>query len=133
MMTTLEFYTTLSAIWIALAWVPYILDRMLVRGLMGALANYDANAKPQSPWAQRAMRAHTVAVESFVAFAPLAVLAMIRLPEDGYPGTLAMTYFFGIVAHYVVYCLGIPVLRTLVFAVAVLSTVALGLRVLGVI
>ena len=38
----------------------------------------------------------------------------------------------GIVAHYIIYCLGIPVLRTLAFALAALSTVGLGLRVLGV-
>lgn len=131
-MTNLEFFTALSALWIGLAWVPYILDRLAVRGLMGALGNYDPQAIPQSDWAQRAMRAHTVAVESFVAFAPLAVLAMIRLPEDGYPGLLAMTYFLGIFAHYIIYCLGIPVLRTLAFAVAAFSTLGLGLRVLGV-
>ncbi len=132
-MTTLEFYTALAATWIAMAWLPYILDRIMVRGLMGALAYYDPLAVEQSAWAQRAMRAHTVAVESFVAFGPLAVLAMIRQPEDTYPGILAMTYVFGIVAHYIIYCLGIPVLRTLAFAVAALSTLARGLRVLGVI
>ncbi len=132
-MSSLEFYTALSALWIGLAWVPYILDRLAVRGLMGALGNYDPQAIPQSDWAQRAMRAHTVAVESFVAFAPLAVLAMIRQPDDTYPGILAMTYFIGIFAHYIIYCLGIPVLRTLAFALAAFSTLGLGLRVLGVI
>lgn len=132
-MTTLEFYTALSALWIGLAWLPYILDRIIVRGLLGAMANYDAAAAPQSAWAVRAMRAHTVAVEAFVAFAPLAVLAMIRIPEDSYPGTSAMTFFIGISAHYIIYCLGIPVLRTLAFALAVFSTAGLGLRVLGVI
>lgn len=132
-MTTLEFFTALTATWIAIAWMPYILDRIMVRGFMGALANYDAAALPQSPWAQRAMRAHTVAVEAFVAFAPLAVLAMIRMPDDGLPGIFAMTFFIGIFAHYIIYCLGIPVLRTLSFALAALSTLGLGLRVLGVI
>ena len=61
-MSSLEFYTALSATWIAIAWLPYILDRILVRGLMGALANYDPDATPQSDWAQRAMRAHTVSM-----------------------------------------------------------------------
>ncbi|WP_127115695.1 MAPEG family protein [Shimia sediminis] len=132
-MSNLEQYTALSALWIALAWLPYILDRILVRGLIGALANYDANATPQSAWAQRAMRAHTVSVEAFVAFAPLAVIAMIKRPDDAYPGTLAMVFFFGIVAHYIIYVLGIPVLRTLAFAMAAFSTLGLALRVLGVI
>ena len=132
-MNSLEQYTALSAVWIGLAWVPYIIDRILVRGLMGALANYDASAIPQSSWAQRAKRAHTVSVEAFVAFAPLAVIAMVKIPDDPYPGLLAMGFFYGILAHYIIYVIGIPVIRTLAFALAALSTLALGLRVLGVI
>lgn len=130
-MSQLEFYTALSGVWIAIAWLPYILDRIMVRGLLGGMANPSPDAAPQSAWAQRAMRAHTVAVESFVAFAPLAVIASIRMPDDSYPGMLAMTYFLGIFAHYIIYCLGIPVARTLAFALASLSTLALGLHVLG--
>ncbi|MWD27885.1 MAPEG family protein [Aquicoccus sp. SCR17] len=132
-MTTLETFTILSALWLAIAWLPYILDRMAVRGLMGAMANYDPNAKPQSAWAQRAMRAHTVGVEAFVAFAPLSLIAMQRLPGDALPGTLAVLFFCGLIAHYVIYCLGIPVLRTLAFAVAALSSLVLALRLLAVI
>lgn len=130
-MSQLEFYTGLSALWIALAWVPYILDRIKVRGLMGALANPSPELAPQSAWAQRAKAAHKVAVEAFVAFAPLAVMAMIRIPDDPYPGILAMTFFLGIFAHYIIYAIGIIVVRTLSFALAALSTVALALRVLG--
>ncbi len=130
-MSQLEFYTGLSALWIALAWLPYILDRIMVRGLLGAMANPSPDLPAQSAWAVRAMAAHKVAVEAFVAFGPLAVLAMIRLPDDGYPGILAMTFFIGIFAHYWIYVAGITVLRTLSFALAALSTAALGLRVLG--
>ena len=132
-MGNLEQYTTLSALWIAMAWLPYILDRIMVRGMLGALANYDPNAVPQSAWAQRAMRAHNVSVQAFVAFGPLAVIAMIKLPEDSYPGVLAMGFFFGIVSHYIIYLIGIPVLRTLAFALAAFSTIGLALRILGVI
>ena len=132
-MTNLEFYTALSALWIGLCWAPYILDRVAVRGLMGALDNWRSDATPQSDWAQRTIRAHTVAVESFVAFAPLAILAMIRIPDDAYPGILATSYFIGLVVHYFVYALGIIVLRTLAFVVMALSTVGLALRVFGMI
>lgn len=132
-MSSLEQYTTLSALWIAVAWLPYILDRIAVRGLMGALANYDPNATPQSAWAQRAQRAHKVSVEAFVAFAPLAVIAMIKLPGDSYPGFLSGTFLIGIITHYVIYTIGIPVLRTVAFALAAFSTIALALRILGMI
>ena len=132
-MTQLETYTALAALWLGISWLPYILDRIMVRGLMGALANYDPAAIPQSAWAQRAKRAHKVGVEAFVAFAPLAVMAMIRLPEDSYPGVLALTWFYAMIAHYIIYCLGVPVARTLAFTVAVACTLALGLRLFGMI
>ena len=130
-MSQLEFYTGLSAVWIAIAWVPYLLDRIMVRGLVGAMANPSPDLTPQSDWAVRAKAAHVVAIQAFSAFAPLAILAMIRIPEDGYPNILAMTFFIGIFAHYIIYAIGITVLRTLSFSLAALSTLALGLRVLG--
>jgi uncharacterized MAPEG superfamily protein len=130
-MSQLEFYTGLSAVWIAIAWVPYVLDRIMVRGLAGSMANPSPDLAPQSDWAVRAKAAHVVAIQAFSAFAPLAILAMIRIPEDGYPNILAMTFFIGIFAHYVIYAIGITVLRTLSFSLAALSTLALGLRVLG--
>ena len=130
-MSQLEFYTGLSAVWIAIAWVPYLLDRIMVRGLVGAMANPSPDLAPQSDWAVRAKAAHVVAIQAFSAFSPLAILAMIRIPEDGYPNILAMTFFIGIFAHYVIYAIGITVLRTLSFSLAALSTLALGLRVLG--
>ena len=130
-MSQLEFYTGLSAVWIAIAWVPYLLDHIMVRGLVGAMANPSPDLAPQSDWAVRAKAAHVVAIQAFSAFAPLAILAMIRIPEDGYPNILAMTFFIGIFAHYVIYAIGITVQRTLSFSLAALSTLALGLRVLG--
>jgi uncharacterized MAPEG superfamily protein len=130
-MSQLEFYTGLSTVWIAIAWVPYVLDRIMVRGLAGSMANPSPDLAPQSDWAVRAKAAHVVAIQAFSAFAPLAILAMIRIPEDGYPNILAITFFIGIFAHYVFYAIGSPVLRTLSFSLAALSTSALGLRVLG--
>lgn len=57
-MSQLQFQTALTALWIAIAWVPYILDRLAVRGFMEALDKYDPHAMPQSDWAQRAQQAH---------------------------------------------------------------------------
>ncbi len=130
-MTQLEFYLGLSGLWLAVAWVPYILERFMSRGIMGTFANPSPDLPDQAAWAQRARAAHKVGVETFVAFGPLALFASIKMPADSYPGVLAMTYFWGIFAHYVIYALGIPVLRTAAFLLASLSTAALGLRVLG--
>ena len=65
------FWLTLTAIMTGLMWVPYILDRVTVRGLMGAMDNPTPNAKPHSPWARRQMHAHDNAVENLLIFAIL--------------------------------------------------------------
>ncbi len=131
-MTMLEHYTALTALWVGVAWAPYIVDRLLVRGIMGALANPSPDAIPQSAWAQRAKCAHKVAIEAFLPFGVLALMAMMRAPDDVYAGTLAMVFFYALVAHYVIYLLGITVLRTLAFVGAAGATGLMALHVLGV-
>ena len=65
------YWLTLTALMTAAALGAYILDRIMVRGTMGALANPSVNDTPQSAWAQRMMAAHTNTVENLVVFAPL--------------------------------------------------------------
>jgi uncharacterized MAPEG superfamily protein len=109
------FWLVMTTAMTGLMWVPYILDRTMVRGLMGAMGNPSPADKPQSPWAQRLMAAHLNAVENLVIFASL-VLAI----QDVNVATPATTfacqlYFFSRLVHVVVYTLGLPVLRTLAF------------------
>ena len=47
-MTKELMWLTLTIILTGLLWVPYILDRAMVRGLMGAMANPSRHDKPQS-------------------------------------------------------------------------------------
>ena len=62
---TQEFmWLTLTVILTMVLWIPYTLDRIRVRGLMGAMANPSRDDKPQSPWAQRLYFAHTNAVDN---------------------------------------------------------------------
>jgi len=109
------FWLVLTVAMTGLFWVPYILDRLMARGLMGAMANPSATDKPQSAWAQRMMAAHTNAVENLVIFAPLVLAANdlnIATPTTAFACAL---YFWSRLVHFVVYTLGIPVLRTLSF------------------
>src|SRR6188768_3417530 len=69
------YWLTLTVAMTGLLWVPYILDRIMVRGAMGATANPSPSDKPQSAWAQRMIAAHTNSVENLVVFAPLVLTA----------------------------------------------------------
>jgi uncharacterized MAPEG superfamily protein len=110
------FWLVFTVAMTGLLWLPYVLDRIMVRGLMPTLANPNPGDKPQSAWAQRMMAAHTNAVENLVIFAPLVLAAQylsIATPTTAFACAL---YFWSRLAHVVVYTLGIPVLRTLAFA-----------------
>ena len=124
-------WLTLTVILTGLLLVPYILDRAMVRGLMGAMANPSRDDKPQSPWAQRLYFAHSNAVENLVIFAPL-VLILDSLGHSTESTAIACAvYFWARLAHAVIYALGIAVLRTLAFTVGFLAQVALVLAVFG--
>jgi uncharacterized MAPEG superfamily protein len=130
-MTKELLWLTLTVILTGLMWVPYILDRIVVRGLSGAMANPSRGDKPQSGWAQRLYFAHTNAVENLMIFAPL-VLVLDALGHSTAATVYACAvYFWARLAHVIVYTFGIPVLRTLCFAVGFVCQVTLALAVFG--
>jgi uncharacterized MAPEG superfamily protein len=110
------FWLTLTAAMSGLIWLPYIADRIFVRGLMGAMANPSPNDKPQSKWARRMMAAHGNAIENLAVFAVLVLVAQHVPVANGATQFAAALYFWSRLAHVTVYTLGIPVLRTLSFA-----------------
>ena len=84
LMTPELFWLTLTVILTGLLWVPYILNRILVRGLFGSMANPSRNDKPHAEWATRLMFAHDNAVENLVVFAPLVlILAQLDYSTKG--------------------------------------------------
>ena len=119
-MKTELLYLTLVAAFTGLMWVPYILDRISVRGLMDAVG-YPENPKPQSVWAQRLMKAHANAVENLVIFATLVLVAhAVGLTNPIIAGACAV-YFWARVVHALAYTFGVPWVRTLAFAVGFFS------------
>jgi uncharacterized MAPEG superfamily protein len=117
-------YLALVTALTGLLWVPYILDRLAVRGLMDAVG-YPDNPKPQSPWAQRLMKAHANAVENLVVFAPLVLLAQVTGVTSAIVGTAAMVYFWARVVHAVAYTFAVPWVRTLSFSVGFFAQAAI--------
>ena len=123
-MKTELYYLALVTVLTGLLWVPYILDRIAVRGLMDAVG-YPANPKSQSPWAQRLMKAHANAVENLVVFASLVLLAQLTGVTSAVVGTAAMVYFWARVIHVAAYTFAVPWVRTLSFAVGFFAQAAI--------
>lgn len=129
-MKTELFYLTCVTAFTGLLWVPYILDRVLVRGLMDAVG-YPEAPKPQSPWAQRLMKAHANAVENLVVFAPLVLLAHALGVTGAAIAASAAVYFWARVAHAASYTVAIPWVRTLSFTVGFLSQACIAWQLLA--
>ena len=128
-MTRELFWLTWTVILTGLLWVPYILNRIMVRGLFGAMANPSRNDKPQADWANRLMFAHDNAIENLIVFAPL-VLILAQLDYSTKWTVLACAvYFWARLAHLIVYTMGLPVFRTLAFAVGFFAQVVLALAI----
>ena len=119
-MKTELLYLTLAAALTGVMWVPYILDRIAVRGIMDAVG-YAESPKPQSAWARRLMKAHANAVENLVVFAALVLVANALGITGEAIGTAAMVYFWARLLHAVAYTLAIPWVRTLAFAAGFLA------------
>jgi uncharacterized MAPEG superfamily protein len=109
------FWLTLTIALTALIWIPYILDRIKVRGLMATMANPSRANKEQSPWAVRLMFAHDNAIENLAVFAPLVLIADVLNVRNDMTAFACALYFWSRLAHVVIYTAGWPVGRTIAF------------------
>lgn len=124
-------WLVLTAVLTGVLWIPYILDRIKVRGLMGAMANPSRNDKAQSPWAQRLYFAHTNAVDNLVVFAVLVLVIDAAGKGSATTAMACAVYFWARLAHVVIYAMGVPVARTLAFAIGFAAQVVLALAIFG--
>jgi uncharacterized MAPEG superfamily protein len=125
------YWLVLTAAMTGLLWVPYILDRIMVRGVMGATANPSPTDKPQAAWAERMIAAHTNTVENLVVFAPLALAAQALNIHTETTALACALFFWSRLIYVVVYTAGIPVLRTLAFVGGFIAQVMLVLAIFG--
>ena len=113
---TLELhYLALVTALTAVLWVPYILNRIAVRGLTEAVG-YPENPKPAAPWARRMQAAHANAVENLVVFAALVLVAHVAGVSNEGTVFACQMYFWARLVHVIAYTLAWPWVRTLAFA-----------------
>lgn len=123
------FYLALVATLTALLSLPYVMDRLIVVGLSQAVG-YPVDPKPQSPWAQRLMKAHANAVENLAVFAPLVLVAQAAGISNGVTVSACAVYFWARVAHPIAYTLAVPWGRTVAFIIGLGAQLALALQIL---
>jgi uncharacterized MAPEG superfamily protein len=122
-------YLTWVTVFTALMWMPYILNTIVVRGLINAVG-YSDNPKPLAPWAARMKQAHSNAIENLVVFGLLVFVAQTAGVNNETTALACAVYFYARIVHCVAYTLGIPWVRTLAFAVGFMCQISLALQIL---
>ena len=123
-------YLVYVTVFTGLLWVPYILDRVATRGLLDAVG-YPENPKPQSPWAQRLIKAHFNAVENLVVFAALVLAAVAAGISTSVVASACTVYFWARVVHALAYTFAVPWVRTLAFTVGFLAQAVIAWQILS--
>jgi len=124
-------YTSLTAAFTGVIWVPIIINRLAEMGPWKALSNPEPDVRPHANWAYRMAHAHRNAIENLVVFAPLAIIVQVLGLNSPMTAAAAAIFFFARVAHAVIYTFGIPLLRTIAFAIGFFCQIVLLVRVLG--
>lgn len=123
-------YLVLAAVLTGLLWVPYVLNRIAVRGLADTVG-YPENPKPQAAWARRLQGAHGNAVENLVVFAALVLAAHAAGVTNEATAFAAAAYFWARLVHAIAYTLAWPWVRTLAFAAGFAGQATLAWSLLG--
>ena len=115
-----------------LLWIPYIANRIRELGPPAFQWFPPADPAPIAPWAGRAMRAHSNAVENLAIFAPLALAVVAAGVGDASTALASEIYFWARLAHWVVCLFGFPILpRTVAFLIGVACQLTLGWKILS--
>ena len=121
-MTDELYWLTLTAAVTLFMGFPYVLERIFRIGIIDTAnytsegtAGFDQSVEAPAKWAKRAFRAHRNAIESLAIIAILVLTAHVADVKD--PNILlgVQIYFFARLTHYIVYVLGVPLIRPLVF------------------
>lgn len=131
-MTELQWLAATSLM-TALFWVPYVINRMAVLGIPGTLANPATNNSPLADWALRTKSAHSNAVENLVVFATLLLIANATGQSNDLTIFASILFFCARLCHFVVYVLGIPIVRTLAFTAGWVAQVMVAFVILEVV
>ncbi len=115
-MSTELTYLTLVTTLTALMWIPYLLNLVMVRGLVDAVG-YPEDPAPLSPWAANMKAAHANAVENLVVFASLVLIASAVGVGNPVTAMACQVYLWTRIIHFLSYTARVPWVRTLSFVV----------------
>ena len=118
-------YLALTALLTGSLWIPYVVCQVMTNGFLQPENYTDPKPRPLPLWGDRANRALMNATETFAPFAALVIVAHIAGKANGWTAFWAMSFFWLRLAHAIVYLLGIPYLRTLLFTLGYVAVLGI--------
>ena len=118
-------YLAFTAILTASLWIPYIACQVMTNGNLTPQNYLDPTPRPVPLWGMRANRAYVNAVESFAPFAALVIVVHLAGKANATTAFLATSFFWLRLAHAVVYLLGIPYLRTVIYTLGYVAVIGI--------
>ena len=118
-------YLAYTAMLTAALWIPYVIAQVTTNGPLRPSNYIDPAQRPLPAWGKRADRTYLNAVEVFAPFAALVVVAHVTGKANAMTALWAQCFFWLRVAHAVVYWLGWPYVRTVVFTLGFLTVVGI--------
>jgi uncharacterized MAPEG superfamily protein len=122
-------YLAWAAILTLLLRVPWMVDKVRVRGL-AKVSRYPKDSEPLSDWGHRAWIAHEDAVHNLVVFAALVLVLVLAGESNAWTRGAAAVYFWARLAHALVYLFAIPRLKTAAFLVGFAAQLVLAWQLL---
>jgi uncharacterized MAPEG superfamily protein len=121
-------YLAFTAILTASLWIPYVVSQVTTNGALKPPNYVDPTPRPLPAWGKRADRTYINAVENFAPFAALVIVVHLAGKANTMTAFWAMAFFWLRLAHAVIYLLGIPYLRTLIFTLGYVAVVGMFLE-----
>lgn len=132
-MTTELIYLTLTALWLASLWIPFIAGRVRYDGAnLAKNLVTPPNHENLPPWVRRSNRAHLNLVEQFGPYAALIVLLHLLGVSNVWTVGAAAAFFWLRIAHSIVMWAGVPIpVRPTIFTACYLCILVLGWQALA--
>jgi uncharacterized MAPEG superfamily protein len=129
-MTTDLKYLAFTAMLTATLWIPYVVSQVKTNGLLEPTNYRDPTPRPLPLWGKRADRTYLNAIEAFVLFAALVIVAHLTGKANAMTAFWATCFFWLRLTHAVVYLLGFAYIRTLIFTLGFVAVAGIFLEVI---
>lgn len=128
-MTTELNYLGWAAILTALIRIPWMLNKVAVRGL-SVVSRYPQESEPLSGWAHRLWVAHEDSVDNLVVFGALIVVLHLAGESTTVTVAAAAVYFWARLVHVIVYAFAIPWVKTVAHVAGLAALLVLAWQVM---